>query len=327
MFDLQYMSRTSIVSWIVREHYFIGPAEDAFWGLELECSSDQRDDADAYRVEVEALSEEKLAELFSLRLAACSARMADESEQAQALHFFNYPAAFADFRHWGRYLAWTLEQTVALSLRRNPGTVNSEFFELLGGADTPFGREYFGRKKLLEIAQGVGQFQTYTPPGEALAMLDRLRLSYPEELAAEVENLGVQIGDWKTRHDWIALDNAELAEIAGKWEQAYRELETGYATRDQEQRQTIDELAEEAARLNRALVNNSKAAEPIVEKALNPKERTSLYTMLVAMAVDKYRYPRSAVSSVEKVGLSISADAVRKHLHAAAELLPPETDI
>lgn len=335
MFDLQYMPRTAIVSWIVREQYFVGPAVDAFWGLELECYTDQIEDAEAYRVEVEALSEEKLAELFSLRLSACSARMAEEAEQAQALHFFNYPAAFADFSLWGRHLVWSLEETVALSLRRDPGTVNAALFDLLGGADTPFGREYFARKKLLEIAQSVGQLEPYTPPGEALAMLDRLRLGYPEELTDVVEDLGIQIGDWKLRHDWVAQDNAELAEVAGKWEQAYRHLEAGYATRDQEQRQTIAELAAEIEQLKRELASKTQG-EPTVETSLNPKERTSLHTILIAMAVDKYRYPRSGVrseavskivGSVEKCGLRISEDAVLKHLRAAADLLPPETDI
>jgi hypothetical protein len=69
------------------------------------------------------------------------------------------------------------------------------------------------------------------------------------------------------------------------------------------------------------------------EKPLNHKERQSLLTMLIAMAVDYYGYAPSQnkspttsdiVQAVEKLGLSIDADTVRKWLKEAAEIPDPE---
>ena len=63
------------------------------------------------------------------------------------------------------------------------------------------------------------------------------------------------------------------------------------------------------------------------------KERDSLWKMVIAMAVDAYRYdpralksdvPRQIVDALQKLGIPLDADTVRKHLKAAADLVEPD---
>lgn len=66
------------------------------------------------------------------------------------------------------------------------------------------------------------------------------------------------------------------------------------------------------------------------EENINPKSRTSLLKIVIGVAVDKYRYDSKAnvtytasqiQSSVERAGLTIDDDTVRRWLREAAELL------
>ena len=77
---------------------------------------------------------------------------------------------------------------------------------------------------------------------------------------------------------------------------------------------------------------SEKTRTKTTEKSIkdNPKAVTSLLKMVIAMAMEGYRYdplslrsqiPSEIVNDVEKLGLSIDADTVRKWLREGTELL------
>jgi len=85
-------------------------------------------------------------------------------------------------------------------------------------------------------------------------------------------------------------------------------------------------LAEEAS--------NSKECGTPQSDSLGARERESLLKMVIAMAVCGYKYdpsaerskiPQEIADDLEKSGLSLDVDTVRKYLKAAAVLLPEKS--
>jgi hypothetical protein len=87
--------------------------------------------------------------LLALSAAELNVLHAKELARHEASHFFNQPAANADFREWARYDFWTLEESVALLLGKNPEKVSSKSLKHYLHS-SPFAHTY---EKLLKLAQ------------------------------------------------------------------------------------------------------------------------------------------------------------------------------
>ncbi len=170
-----------------------------------------------------------------------------------------------------------------------------------------------------------------------------MNVSVHAPLVDAIRGLGVQIADWKTAYDvqrQIADDaTAELmaekdagirkanehAAYVKKIANDYSELINGYRTR-------IAAL-EGAAR--QQVVSAPTVPRPVAapeQKHLGARERESLLKLVIGMAVEAYRYNPHATRSdviseiagdLEKAGVALDVDTVRKYVQEARELLPP----
>ena len=77
----------------------------------------------------------------------------------------------------------------------------------------------------------------------------------------------------------------------------------------------------------------SKTEHPIIEKSVSPKERNSMLLVILGMAIDKYGYDpasdrnpatgsnkNSIKASLEKIGIPISNDTLKKYLEEAIQI-------
>lgn len=78
----------------------------------------------AYRQELEALPREKIDHLVSKEIARLAKDANEKAEKEERARPFNQPSADADFGHWAKMSYWTLDECVALSLGKDPKTVN-----------------------------------------------------------------------------------------------------------------------------------------------------------------------------------------------------------
>jgi hypothetical protein len=78
---------------------------------------------------------------------------------------------------------------------------------------------------------------------------------------------------------------------------------------------------------------DSGSSGTTVAPPVGTRERDSMLTLIIAMAVMGYRFNPAAkrsdsikdiVSDIEKCGLSLSDDTVRRYLREGLELLPPQ---
>jgi hypothetical protein len=335
MFPRQYMPRMTMINWIVRERFYEGPSELVLWGFQDEPTEEIRQSQTAYRPKVEALSDGDLTKLYLDRAQARYTMMEAEHEAEQADLVYNLPGVFADYGFWARYPVWTLEQTVALSLGRDPKVISSTTLKNWGYAGTPFAREYRARLEILDMMVAVSQLEEFVAPGEALALLDRLQIDYAPELLEALTIFGVQVADWHSHYEDAIRERDECRENAARWRGAYMELERVSLARAAEQRSVAEGLEDELEAKNHQVQQLIQAQTGTSDKPLDPKERGTLYKILSAVAQLKYGFnPLAAknaailniVQTVEKLGHSVSEDAVRRHVRAAAEQFPREAD-
>jgi hypothetical protein len=123
--------------------------------------------------------------------------------------------------------------------------------------------------------------------------------------------------------DAVTARGAETA----NWKTLYEQLVEQSAKRAEEDKAEIDRLRSECKALAAQLAAANKATAK-----LNPKERDSLLKLVVGMAVQSYRWdPEKArcekvaviAGALERAGVPLDVDTVRKWLREAAKLLPP----
>lgn len=244
----------------------------------------------------------------------------------EASRFFNRESAKADISHWSKAAYWTLEEAVALSFGRDPRIVNWKSIEAHVGV-SPFVVSYRNLRDLAGRAKHMGHLYDPVVPGIYLAWASRMGAQIDPRLIEGVEASGGVVGDWKTM-----LDNEKEAHQATRallveqrdnlitWakEQQANALEVGrsaVAEREARIRELEDQISEFAAK---------------PERALSARERRSLLTLVIGMAVNGYAYdPAASKSSVapeiasdlHKLGLSLDVDTIRKYLNESKELL------
>ncbi len=243
----------------------------------------------------------------------------DREEQER---FFNQPYVNADFVHWSKAAHWTLDEAVALSFGKAPENVKWASVKPLVQISA-FAAQYARIRDLTLRAKAWKQLYDPVLPTIFLAWAKRTDISYPAELEKQLTARGLQVADWKSLYDelkkkhddYTAVAKACVAELNGDVERLTREL---------------TESRERQAELARAM--EASAAN---EKPLGTRERDTLLRLIIGMAVSGYGYnPRAIrsdtvteiVSDLDKQGLHLDPDTVRKWLRVAAESLPPESE-
>jgi hypothetical protein len=281
-------------------------------------SPELREALAAYRTELASLSSEEITARYNAEKQREYQLLVQKAEQAEREHFFNQPRANADFEHWSKLAHWTLDEAVALSFGKAPELVNwptiSKYLQL-----SPFAVQYSRRRELaLRAAQWK---QLYDPvlPGIFLAWAKGLEIEVPAPLVEAVQKRG-PIRDWKSLYDelktvhanreasWTALDEVKDRAIAAK-------------------ESVVTALEERVRHLEAQQVTQPP------EKQLGARERESLLKVVIGMAVGGYSYdpkagrsdrPTEIAGDLERAGVPLDVDTVRKWLREAAELLPPK---
>jgi len=310
----------------------------------LESAGDLVAKAAALRGELEKLDGESLRARYETRVTAKANAARAVAEAAEAAHPFNQPYAQAVFDHWGKLTYWKVDEGLALLLGRSPSSL---VWENVKHIPSPVVWQFANMR---EVAKRAVQWkQLYDPgyPGSFIVWAERMGYAVPKELKEKAEAYGQFIGDWKTNYDDLKANYDTLArehatssdkaitalnDLQAKWSKMYRELgDQSSATIARgtagllERNATIKALNAEIEELKQKL-----AAVP-AEKPLGQREADSLRKLVIGMAIAGYSFDPVAnrsevvaeiVNDLQKQGLTLSDDTVRKHLKESAELLP-----
>lgn len=271
----------------------------------------------AARAELEALPTEELgALLLTGKEAAQQERQALENAEEQ-IRFFNQPSAAARFDHWSRLPLWKLDEAVALTFGKDPSVVNPTVLSA-GPRSSAFIQRFFELQQIAKRAVQARQLTDPCLPSVYLAWCQRNEIEFPAALAELLVRRGNQIGDWKSAFDALKASSAgELDAMRQRLEEVQTEL--------REARQECDALRSAADR------DKSKASDTRKTAELTTREVESVLKLVIGMAVQGYRYAPSAsrnaatkdiADDLEKLGIGLDVDTVRKWLQRAGDHLP-----
>lgn len=315
----------------------VGENYDPEFDEKLETAAEE---SKAYRDELEQLSTAELkARVADAR--KCEEEMiAAAKKRLEAERFYNQPESAADFKYWAKLSYWSLEEIVALSLGRDPKTVN---WQSIGrfNSESEFVRQYDQHRTIVNRAKAMGQLWEQTIPFMAIAWARRMRFNLPEELASEIESLGIQIADWKSLYDQKqkALSDLEsaLAEEREKYLQAMRHNSKFLDEYSAKANSTIDGYQIKVERMKAEIADLSdarqqqKCGSEARSRDLGTRERDSLLKLVLGMAIDGYGFDVKAARSptarelsdqLQMLGLPLSDDTIRAYLNEAKALLP-----
>jgi len=211
----------------------------------------------------------------------------------------------ADFDHWSRMADWTLDQAIALSFGRAPELVNWPKVQSHVHWSV-FAREY---SKVRDRALSFVRWrQLYDPvlPTLFLAWARRDGLDVPKELTDRIEARGNVIADWKDLFEHVQRDRDRLSSA-------------------------LTAVTQERDTATARLAEVSTTLSAMREKPLITRERETALKLIIGLAVDGLGYDPAALKSpipseitkkLDKLGIPLDSDTVRKWLREAAELLP-----
>jgi hypothetical protein len=267
-----------------------------------------------YAAKLKRLNADELAVLVNTARAEDAAKAQAETEAAEEQYYFNQPSAAADFNFWAKTAYWTLDEATALSFGRSPARVNWNVIEKYTAVSL-FAAAYALRRDLILRAKAVEQLYDYLLPSFFLAWSKQHGLDFPAELEAAVLAHGHQIRDWKTEY-------SEAIKVAEHWKRLYEDTNATLASASQA-------LARSEALLGAE--HEGRADRTPAEKPLGSRERDSLLKLVIGMAVAGYKFDPEAAknqataeiaSDLERLGMSMHSDTVRKWLGEAAVHLP-----
>jgi hypothetical protein len=293
-----------------------------------------------FRTELKSLPLSEVRERAMSCSKAETQRAVEKDALEESVRFFNLDHTKTNVEHWSRMSTWLIDEATALSLGRDPRSVTWDKVQpyvLI----SPFAAIYRDRRDILIRALKAGQLWESTVPGVFLTWAERMRVDIPDNLKSAILTLGVQVADWKTLYDRqieITDRNTKQCQtMSGKYVSDLNDAAALYKKTVTEFSNTIEQyknqisLIEESSR--NSMDNTSdiqKISSP--ETGLKTRERDSLLKMVIGMAVKGYAYKpnanrNNAVSEIaddlQKLGISLDPDTVRRYLNEARNLLPP----
>jgi hypothetical protein len=295
-----------------------------------------RQSVEAYRAELAALSPQELLARYNEEKQREFDAAVAKAEQEERARFFNQPHAAANFAYWSKMAHWTLDEAVALSFGKAPEHVNWQAVS----KHLPFSRfagEYQRRREL--TVRAVPWKQLYDPvlPTIFLAWAKRTEIDVPAALVEEVEKRGDQVADWKSLYDNVmearkrdaetaAMERAERMGMLNELSARLEAERSGWDITLNEKDEQIGALKERVAALEQLQTNQT-------DPEIGTRARDSLLKLVIGMAVGAYAYdpkvgrsdrPTEIAGDLERAGVVLDVDTVRKWLREAAELLPPK---
>ena len=264
---------------------------------------------------------------------------------------FNEFGTEADYQHYGRCAFLTVSEAVTLSMGKDPRFVNWPMVQQYLGTSA-FAFQYASRLDLVERAVAWGELPNQFSPLVFLTWAHKYKVPVPDAFVHNTFARGEPIQYW---HDLCAAFAEELNATKAELEATRESLA---ALRDEHCRQTqqtfdewidsqdeIDRLQAEheqnlaflqdalalANDRNAALIEqiNAKGVEPAQDAALGATERNSLLTIVIAAAIDAYRYDpkcdrnpatKEIADAAVLLGLKMTDETVLKYLKIALKL-------
>lgn len=221
--------------------------------------------------------------------------------------FYDDPSADADFEYWTQVAHWTIEETAALSLGKDPERVSTK--TLWPYRNFVFGRQYARRLELCKRAQGARKLYPLLEEGaliNPLAVLPKYFLRWATDIGLEIpERLKEAVIQRHGPPDQRRpnFDYRDIAETSA--------------------------LKARVAFLEQELAKSPPKPKP---QSAVTRERNTLLKIILGLAMDQYGYqphaPRNATAGeiagdLDGQGISVSEDTVRKYLNDASEFAPP----
>jgi hypothetical protein len=299
-------------------------------------NQERLDKGAAYESELRAMS---LAQLEALRrseeskIEAAERARADIEEQQR---FFNKPSAAVDLEHWAAMAMWSLEEAIPLTFGKDPNVV--QWTSVSASTSSAFTIAFAKRRQIVLRAKATGVLSDPTSPDAFITWAKRNNIPFPAELETKLAGRGEFIGDWKTLYDRLKEGFDELNRRNADLLKSHEELVTS--------RSELIEIAKEKSEMIATLQAGRAALEERISaleaarqesepKELKTRERDSALKLIIGMAVEGYRYnpkanrneaTREIAEDLEKVGVPLDQDTVRKWLTEAKELLPPKDE-
>ena len=229
---------------------------------------------------------------------------------------FNLPEDQADFVHWSRMATWTMDESVALSLGKEPSRVNWENVRPRRH-HCPFAKRYEKLRDIAHRAVLAAQLQKSVSPESYVNWALQNGIELATGLVEAVKAHGQIVLDWQT----LAQGLQNLHEEYTQSLKVIANLEDTLANE------------REAFQLFRDEVAATEVANEVVEnRPLATRERESLDSILLVGAIRGYGFDpdkRNSASSriagdLALLGLELSDDTARTHLKRAGELLRPD---
>jgi hypothetical protein len=303
-------------------------------------TTELRKAVDAYRSELLGLTLDELVARQGEEQAKEREEWQQRLEREERERFFNLPQAKADYDHWSKAAHWTLDEAIALSFGRAPEIVRWDKLANIASLGSPFVTQYARRRDLALRAMHWKQLFDPVLPGIFLAWAKRTDIAVPRELVEAVEKRGVRVADWKTLYDDAMALREREAEVAesriADWKQLH---DKAVAQMAKDHSEWLEITAGKNARIEdleaRIAVLAQAQAEPSGPRPeeIGARSRDSLLKLVIGMAVAGYVYdpkatrsdkPTEIAGDLERAGVPLDVDTVRKWLREAAELLPPK---
>lgn len=170
----------------------------------------QAEDAEAYRIELEALPPEKLSELFRDERVKQIQQQKLQEQAKENSRSFNLSASKADIEHYAKLRYWNIEEGIALIHGKSPEYANWESIKPCVNIST-FAKTFERAKQIADRAVGIKELGQTNLPGFFIAWAKRMNFPVPLELENEVAKYG-PIVDWRGHCETLNSQVSRLTE-------------------------------------------------------------------------------------------------------------------
>lgn len=264
----------------------------------------------------------------------------DDSSQYE-LDLFLQPESAANFEYWAKVPVWSLDEAVALSFGKNPDQVDWESIDIYRDVSS-IAQDFWNCRRIVHRYQAINRLSDPIYPRDFIEWAHQTETAIPIALVDAVSKRWHQAVDWRQYcYDQKVYYDDQICQ----WKSAFEAL---HAER-QELADVVDGLTKAVAERDNSILQlrecqhfleiargeaeSDNCIRP--DKPLHTKERESLQKIAIGLAIGGYRYnpaeKRSSVvtemiNDMAELGISLSADTLRKFLRAGADFLPSETD-
>jgi cell division protein FtsB len=206
-----------------------------------------------------------------------------------------------DYQKWARAPFWSIEECIALMFERDPATANTNFFESL--AHDPL---------------RASKYQAVLKAQSNKELMERIR---PVEFLDWTKTHGIDLSHELKQA--IHANEFDIAQLQARYEKL--------TERHERLRSENRKLHYELDRLKAASTLQQQQKEAPQPNELSTKERTSLYKLVIGMAIGGYKWDRKRTknaattlitSDLQNNGVGLDQDTVLKFLREASGVLP-----